>query len=50
MAANFWLRTGNTSSSNNILEFFESTLRHLGSKRVELLRADNGFFDDVVMK
>ena len=28
MVANFWLRRGNTSSSNNILEFWVSTLHH----------------------
>jgi len=50
MVANFWLRPGNTSSSNNILEFLESTLRHRGNKTIELLCADNGFFDDAVMK
>ena len=50
MVANFWLRPGNTSSSNNILEFLQSTLRHLGNKTVGLLRADSGFFDDAVMK
>ena len=50
MVANCWLRPGNTSSSNNILEFLESTLRHLGNKTVGLLRADSGFFDDAVMK
>jgi hypothetical protein len=49
MVANFWLRPGNTSSSNNILEFLASTLRHLGGKTVGLLRADSGFFDDAVM-
>ena len=49
MVANFWLRPGNTSSANNILEFLASTLRHLGSKTVGLLRADSGFFDDAVM-
>ena len=49
MVANFWLRPGNTSSSNNILEFLSATLRHLGSKTVGLLRADSGFFDDAVM-
>ena len=40
---------GNTSSSNNILEFLSATLRHLGNKTVGLLRADSGFFDDAVM-
>lgn len=49
MVANFWLRPGNTSSSNNILNFLASTLRHLGNKTVGLLRADSGFFDDAVM-
>ena len=49
MVANFWLRPGNTSSSNNILAFLHSTLRHLGNKTVGLLRADSGFFDDAVM-
>jgi hypothetical protein len=44
MVANFWLRPGNTSSSNNILEFLACTLRHLGSKTVGLLRADSGLF------
>lgn len=49
MVANFWLRPGNTSSSNNILEFLSATLRHLGCKKVGLLRADSGFFDEAVM-
>lgn len=49
MVANFWLRPGNTSSANNILEFLSATLRHLGNKTVGLLRADSGFFDDAVM-
>ncbi len=49
MVANFWLRPGNTSSSNNILEFLSATLRHLGRKTVGLLRADSGFFDEAVM-
>ena len=49
MVANFWLRPGNTSSSNNILEFLQSTLRHLGNKTVGLLRADSGFSDEAIM-
>jgi len=44
------VRHGNTSSSNNILEFLQSTLRHLGKKTVGLLRADSGLFDDAVMR
>jgi Transposase DDE domain group 1 len=49
MVANFWLRPGDAHSANNILQFLESTLHHLGDKRVGLLRADSGFFDDAVL-
>jgi hypothetical protein len=48
MVANFWLRPGNAHSANNILQFLESTLHHLGDKVVGLLRADSGFFDEVI--
>lgn len=46
MVANFWLRPGNAHSANNVLQFLEATLHHLGNKVVGLLRADSGFFDD----
>lgn len=49
MVANFWLRPGNAHSANNILQFLESTLHHLGDKSVGLLRADSGFFDEAVL-
>lgn len=49
MVANFWLRPGNSSSANNTLQFLESTLRHLGSKTIGLLRADSGFYDDAIL-
>ncbi|WP_051305041.1 IS1380 family transposase [Chitinilyticum litopenaei] len=49
MVANFWLRPGNTHSANNILQFLESTLHHLGDKTVGLLRADSGFFDESIL-
>jgi hypothetical protein len=49
MVANFWLRPGNAHSGNNILRFLESTLHHLGDKRVGLVRADSGFFDETVL-
>jgi hypothetical protein len=32
--ANFWLRPGNTASSNNIEGFIESTLENLGATKV----------------
>lgn len=49
LVANFWLRPGNAHSANNVLQFLESTLHHLGDKVVGLLRADSGFFDEAVM-
>ena len=49
MVANFWLRPGNAHSANNVLQFLESTLHHLGDKTVGLLRADSGFFDEAVL-
>ena len=48
MVANFWLRPGNVHSANNLLQFLESTLHHLGDKIVGLRRADSGFFDEAV--
>ena len=49
MVANFWLRPGNTHSASNMLQFLETTLHHLGDKRVGLLRADSGFFDQAIL-
>ena len=43
MVANCWLRPGNTSSANNVNAFLDSTLTHLATKRVALVRADSGF-------
>ena len=43
MVANFWLRSGNSSSANNAQAFLASTLEHLGGKKVGLIRADSGF-------
>ena len=45
LVANFWLRPGNTASSNNIAAFIESTLENLGQTKVGLFRADSGFYD-----
>ncbi|BBJ23370.1 transposase [Candidatus Nitrotoga sp. AM1P] len=49
MVTNFWLRPSNSSSANNTLQFLESTLPHLESKIVGLLRADSGFYDDAIL-
>lgn len=50
MVANFWLRPGDAHSANNVLQFIEATLHHLGGKTVGLLRADSGFYDQAVFK
>jgi hypothetical protein len=49
LVANFWLRPGNAASANNVLQFLEATLAHLGNKVVGLLRADSGFFNDAFL-
>jgi len=49
LVANFWLRPGNTASSNNIEGFIESTLENLGATKVGLFRADSGFYDKVIV-
>ena len=43
LVANMWLRSGNTSSSNNFLSFLEDTLSKLKNKTIGLIRLDNGF-------
>jgi hypothetical protein len=50
MVANFWLRPGDAHSANNVLQFIESTLHHLGSKTVGLFRADSGFYIQAVLQ
>ena len=45
MAVNFWLRSGNSYTSNNFLNFLENTFDRLGGKIIGLFRADSGFFD-----
>jgi hypothetical protein len=47
--ANLWLRPGHAHGSDNLLRFLESTLAPLGRKRVSLLRADSGFFDEKIL-
>ncbi len=49
LVANFWLRPGNTASSNNIEGFIESTLHNLGATKVGLFRADSGFYDKAIV-
>ncbi len=49
MVANFWLRSGNASASNNFISFFEDTLSKLQGKKVGLVRMDSGFFSKEIL-
>jgi len=49
MIANCWLRSGNSSSANNVQAFLANTLHRLGGKHVSLLRADSGFSDSAFL-
>ena len=44
MVANFWLRSGNTHSSNNIHGFLCDTIDKLNGKKIGLFRGDSGFY------
>ena len=43
MVANCWLRSGDTSSANNCMNFLQETFAILQSKTIGLFRADSGF-------
>lgn len=49
MVANFWLRSGNSSSANNFVGFLEDTLAVFGDKKVGLVRLDSGFFSKDIL-
>jgi hypothetical protein len=49
LVANMWLRSGDTSSSNNFLGFLEDTLSKLKAKTISLIRLDSGFFSEEIM-
>lgn len=50
LVANMWLRSGDTSSSNNFLSFLEDTLSKLKNKTVSLIRLDSGFFQSNILE
>ena len=50
LVANFWLRSGNTSSANNFCAFLQDTMRKLGDKTVGLIRLDSGFYSKEVFE
>ena len=43
MVANFWLRSGNSSSANNFVNFLAETISFFKDKKVGLVRLDSGF-------
>lgn len=49
MVANCWNRSGNTSSSNNCIQFLEETFEILKGKKVGLFRADSGFCTPAIL-
>ena len=50
MIANFWLRSGDSHTTNNFLGFLEDTLNKLQGKKVGLIRADSGFYSEEIME
>jgi hypothetical protein len=50
MVANFWLRPGNSYTTNNFRSFLEDTLHRLEGKTIGLLRADSGFYDQAIFE
>lgn len=44
-----WLRSGDTSSSNNFLAFLQDTLYKLKNKTVGLIRLDSGFLQSNIL-
>jgi hypothetical protein len=50
LVCNFWLRSGNTSASNNFKAFLEDTFEKLKGKTVGLIRLDSGFYSKEVLE
>jgi hypothetical protein len=50
LVANMWLRSGDTSSSNNFLSFLEDTLTKLKNKTIGLIRLDSGFCSNEIFE
>lgn len=50
MVANCWLRSGNTASASNCLEFLEETFRMLEDKPIGLFRADSRFASNSIFE
>lgn len=49
LIANFWLRSGDSSSSNNFKAFLDDTIVKIKNKTIGLIRMDSGFFSDDIL-
>ena len=49
LVANFWLRSGNSSASDNFVSFLADTFDKLEGKTISLLRLDSGFHSTDVL-
>ncbi len=49
MVVNGWMRPGNTNDANAVDHFLAQVLRIIPAKRIGLLRADSGFYGDLLM-
>jgi hypothetical protein len=49
LVANFWLRSGNSSASDNFVSFLSDTFDKLRGKTISLLRLDSGFHSTEVL-
>lgn len=49
MIANAWMRTGDSSSGTDFLEFYEETKQIVKPERIGLVRADKGFCSEKIM-
>lgn len=50
MVANFWLRSGDAYTSNNLQGFLADTIEKLNGKKIGLFRADSGFYGKEVFE
>ncbi len=50
MVANFWLRSGDAYTSNNIEAFLDDTFEKIQDKKIGLFRTNSGFYDKKVLE
>ncbi len=50
MVVNFWLRRGDSYTTNNFVGFLEETLSNLSGIKVGLIRLDSGFYDRNILE